>query len=284
MSKYHNSFLKCVEEYKFLKQKSGGSVSIDHFTDLTSSLVLDFDCTITYRNFYFFINNPEYFIQLYMKTPMKNQINNINNSICIFDEQNMLISLNEIKVINQELFTNNNMAYLNRFIDLVFGGQQRLNDLKGFLENLKNNNINIFVSSRGRLTQILNCLKIIDLYKYFTGVHAIQECIKYFDIVNQKYDNDLEKYSTKDKFILDLFNKYHKIIYIDDNHMEHKVLTSYMILNMFGKCNTSNYVSCNYSNKNKHYYFIDSLVDTYGGGINKTHIEQVYAIIKLNKF
>lgn len=194
-------------------------------------IVFDFDCTITKRHFYHFLNSPRRFLRLY-KHLDKDQVIKLRRSIKpYFEGTSSRIQEGDLSL----------------FIDIIFGGFGRYKLLRHFFKRLVKLGIELNISSKGEYDEIINCLSLLDLKKYFTFLNSYGTT----GLINQNCD----KFPTKGKidfFKSFIFGNYEKIIYIDDDHNEHQAM------------------------KNAHdYIFIGTLDKEIGGGISLTEIKLI---------
>ena len=214
-------------------------------------VVFDFDCTITKRHFYHFLNSSKHFKKLY--------------------DINLTCLRQATKPYFNGLINNISESDLNLFIDIIMGGQQRLDMLKLFFYKLRSSGIVLHISSRGTYKQIVNCLRLLNLDKYFTLVNACG-FTSLIDINKNLYPgfkSKTDKKHTCDKvstpstpsglrgkvafFHNYIFNRYNIIVYIDDDHKENKIMKEH----------------------GHKYYFINTLVKDLGGGINERETRSI---------
>lgn len=153
---------------------------------MKNCIVFDFDCTLTYSNYFYLLNG-------YNKYKEK--------------WGNVLV---EHGITEEELpnITTNWSSNRERLTKLIFGGQQRLDDIINFFHILKTNNFDIYISSRGNCDHIHNALT-------FFGLNT------YISYVNANYNVNRCVVENKDVFIEGLKDKYDKIYYVDDVSDEH---------------------------------------------------------------
>ena len=156
--------------------------------------IFDFDCTITYRNFYYLWNRPLIFKKLYPNI-LNSYINDISNK-----------------------FNNNNIIkYDENFNNLIFGSNNRLRCLYNFFDYLSKKG-NLIISSSGNKDKIYDCLLLNNLGKYFKK-HNI------YGIETNKTELIMSKFKQGNKvFYIDDNHKEHsdllryiKLLYVDDN-------------------------------------------------------------------
>ena len=164
-------------------------------------VVFDFDCTLTYAHSHYFVSNIDYFckvknwINSYDKTSLKNL------SEKVWD----LIS-------GEELDDLSNTQERNMLVNIIFGGQDRLQQIREFLTQLQKMSCELFIASKGLFITIEQLLKFVELDSFFMPTEERISANK----------GPME-YS-KGEFIMVLHkeNPDAKIYYIDDDSTEHK--------------------------------------------------------------
>ena len=156
---------------------------------MNKCIIFDFDCTLTYSNYFCLINSFKKYTEGW-------------NSV--LDQFN--ISINDLPII-----TTNWNQHKTQITNLIFGGPERLNTIISFFNTLKTNNFDIYISSRGNCDQIYNALQFFNLRKYITYTNA-------------NYNETKCVQENKDKFIESLKDKYDKIYYVDDVNDEHHTI------------------------------------------------------------
>ena len=154
-------------------------------------IVFDYDCTLTSTHFYHFINSPSEFKKLW-----GNDIQNCDELINRYS-QNVLSMPNNIA------------------IDTFFGGIERFTELENMLIRL-NDNYDVFISSRGFCENIIPFLKKLNLHRLFVEVNANEYTVFYQDKIYCAMGNQ-----GKVSYIMNLWNTYDNIIYVDDNDGEY---------------------------------------------------------------
>lgn len=195
---------------------------------LDIDFIFDFDCTITYRNFAYLWWQLDTFKKLYP---------NISNDF-VDDISNK--------------FNNKNLAkYDKNFNNLIFGDNQRLNDLYSLFDFLSKKG-NLIISSRGDKNKIYDCLQLNDLGKFFNK------------------DNIYGTETNKTELIISRLKQGNKVFYIDDNHKEHNDLLRYIKLLHVD----NNFKVYGYNSNIPNYIFFYSLFKD-GNGINKNVIDLI---------
>ena len=160
-------------------------------------VVFDFDCTLTYSNFFYLVHDPD--INKYKQK--------FGHVLQQFGYQNM--SEGELRsIVNLNVL--NTPDKMRKFINIIFGGEKRFAQLKFFLNYLKRMGYDLYVSSLGQCSSITACLRYVGLEDLFTSINARGEgsCWK----------------GTKDVYLEYLLNSGCKIIeYIDDDDTSHQI-------------------------------------------------------------
>jgi hypothetical protein len=207
-------------------------------------VVFDFDCTLTKRHFYHFLNNYSKFKNLYDKEFTDwDKIKELKERVKpYFDSKSSIISNNDIKSI----------------INIIFGGTKRLTMIKSMLNKLHNNKIHLNISSRGCTNEIYNFLRLYDLCNYFNFVNGCRNTYILSDDKDKYIKNTIKTDGKIDFFKRFIINRYNFITYIDDDKKEHNIMKKYW-----------------------KYNFIDSLERETGGGISEKEIIKIENIYKL---
>jgi 2-hydroxy-3-keto-5-methylthiopentenyl-1-phosphate phosphatase len=203
-------------------------------------VVTDFDCTITYSHFYYFLNDiPSFLSKEHWKLDGNIDYIKLSQSLNRYIHNNIEIPIDEKITIQQ----------------ILLGNDIRYKSLIDFLNFLKENNIPIYISSRGICHQIEKFLILFNLQEYFVNIIN----------ANQPSGPKYTCYTTtKDIFIKELLdNKYDKIIYIDDKNDEYNDIVE------FDRLNNSNY------NSNIKFYGNDQGVKTEQNGVTSEMIETI---------
>jgi hypothetical protein len=170
-----------------------------------NAIYFDFDCTLTSINVYYYLYQKETYLENkdWLKEHLKYLENNISN--------------------NQDKY-------------LVFGGEQRIKELKEFFDFLKNNNYDIYISSRAFIEDIIYYLKLVNLNSYIVEYNAVskQPGLEYAIskqtnmplniIINSNDENKLCYIMPKNHYIRNniIKHKYKNVIYVDDTDDEYR--------------------------------------------------------------
>ncbi len=196
-------------------------------------VVYDFDCTITYSHFSWFTRDINKFLNGDQWIPselddltdpqqIKDRIRQLSETVI-----NAIVKFNfdpsQIHLSDEDKKT---------FIELIFNPKSdptRLNDIKQSFDHLKKEECDLYMSSRGDCIYVKWCLKVIEMEDVFKFVNAYQYLgspIKFNDR-NKTLDNCKKHGHGKVDFITKyLMPQYNNIIYIDDDHQEHKEISS----------------------------------------------------------
>lgn len=198
-------------------------------------IVFDFDCTLTYTHYYYYINDLEKYKTDWFTKLDKEYTKNIND-IILKDMQNNF----------------NWNKYKDNLTNILFGGEERLDNIINFLTLLKENGYDIYISSRGICNDIYKVLEFYDIKKY------VQE-------VNANDNTNVCPQMHKAMYIMHLKKKYGVIYYVDDDESD-----NYSIL----KNNIHADITYKYFGKNI------GLIKN-GNGLTETMIKQISSDIKL---
>jgi phosphoglycolate phosphatase-like HAD superfamily hydrolase len=157
--------------------------------DQKKAIVFDFDCTLTSVHLYFLRNSKEDFV----KTPEWLDLcdeNSIDLISKILDDKTPMVDLDDEKK--------------EKLVNVIFGGEERLRMLRDFLELLKKNEFDIYISSNNSHQQIVEVLNLFNLTEFFVDINANG---------NNPLGGD------KSDFMTHLKNKlgYNVIYYVDDD-------------------------------------------------------------------
>jgi hypothetical protein len=175
-----------------------------------NNFVFDFDCTLTYTHFYYFTNDLDTYCKKF-KVEQTDKIKNLQVSI--------------IKYLKED--TKINLYLLEQFIELIFGGNDRLKMIKQFLCKLNLNNV--YIASRGNKNDICKCIDLC-------GIKISH---------NNIFGNETPKVNV----INNLINK-GNVFYVDDDRFEHiEFIRNLLIIDKFpmtiAQKNNNNYVFMN---------------------------------------
>ena len=154
-------------------------------------IVFDFDCTLTTKHYYYFMNKNN--INHQTKLPILDT--KITDTIDDLDKFRNHIRNNETSLVEKQII-----------IDQFFGGDSRFQKLKDVLQTLKDRGCHIIIASRGKKEEIIALLK----------------CVGMLDLFNEIYGQPTSK-----TFLL--FNKMNRIeckylYYFDDDRTENDTL------------------------------------------------------------
>jgi hypothetical protein len=207
--------------------------------DNTINYIFNWDCIITTRRYYNFMNNYKSFKELYRDNEEYKKINNkyVSKILSITtsndDDRSALdkIAINtldtNIKIITyMDILNQPILAYI---VELFFG-IHRFFALQDMFRVLHNKKIKITIISKGVYKQINNLLKIL--------LYSCDDILKNIDIIlyNENYEFSYlcpydSLYMTKlpknkSDIIINMITEGKKIFYVDDNKVEHDKLIS----------------------------------------------------------
>jgi hypothetical protein len=159
---------------------------------MTSAVVFDFDCTITYTHLFHLFNSTKRFEEKWGAAL-------IDSAVSIEDLTRTLNG--DWHKSEQEL------------VEIFFGGKRRLASLNFFFRQLKGSGHDLYVSSKGNFQQIRNVLAFGKLGEYVTGINAT-------GVPNPQLRG------SKHQFISSLAGRhgYRHVFYIDDDPDEHRII------------------------------------------------------------
>lgn len=161
--------------------------------------VFDFDCTLTYTHWFYFLHDFDKYLKKYGIQPyLSEYLANLHNKGNKSNKGNNKLTSYEKQVL----------------LSVIMGGKKRIDMLNTFLKILIRNGYSLFIASRGYLDDILYLLKL-------SGIKA--NMFKYINA--RSYENEV---MSKDAFLCVLYRRgYTKIRYVDDTDTEHeKFITS----------------------------------------------------------
>jgi hypothetical protein len=193
-------------------------------------IVYDFDCTITYAHFSLFTVNINKFLQNDLWIPKS--LEGLTDPIQIIERIKQLSQT----VIDAVIRFNTDPLQLhisdrdkNTFIELIFGPNERIQNIKASFNHLIRNGCDLYISSRGDCLYVKWCLRVFDMENIFKHVNAYQWLgvqIPY-DQRNKELDACKQHGNGKVDFITNhLMQQYNNVIYIDDDHKEHHEISS----------------------------------------------------------
>lgn len=173
-------------------------------------VVFDFDCTLTYTHYFYFLNMFQQYAS--SRNPWYVDITKNKN----------LITMDELDKLALDIEENGNDSkgkYLvekidkNTLINIFFGGETRFQRLVKMFDTLYNElEYDIYISSRGQCENILSLIHAVGIAKYIVEIDANAET----DDIKCKYNGG------KTEYILGVLSqKYYNIMYIDDDNTEY---------------------------------------------------------------
>jgi hypothetical protein len=114
--------------------------------------IFDFDCTLTYTHYYWFLNGMSQFMSNRHWAPV----------------------IKRFDIDPGKLFPGGKPAEEQKesLINLFFGGKERFELVRGFLKELKEAGFDLYISSRGNCRSIKLLTGLLDLNEFFEGVNA----------------------------------------------------------------------------------------------------------------
>lgn len=200
------------EIYAFIKVSDSWVVLVPNVDFLvqpiTNIVVLDFDCTLTYAHTYYFFTHLDQFIEYdngiwtqgYTKKQLKDLANFLDDKFLDIDT----FRADEVDEKNKDMF-----------IDIIFGGKDRLQKIKEFLTDLSKY-AKLYISSNQYYYTIVGSLILGGLDKFFLEPEIEEEEEKIYRVnANESIYNQDDKalfiYKLHDK------NPTANIHYIDDD-------------------------------------------------------------------
>ena len=201
-------------------------------------VIFDFDCTLTMRHYYHFLRNQNLWKDMYRGY----EYNSVTASV--------ILGLGTIPEQSKEYI-----------VDAIWGGHDRVENIRELLKYLKTMGYDLAVSSRGKKYEIATALNIIDCKKYFSVIQGSDGVLS---------QDGVSQYSRKTDFIKRyVFKNYDKVIYIDDDSDEHKEVTKFLVTYRQGIIFENNDQYEIIRNGDLEYVFIKSLDKNIGGGIGE---------------
>jgi len=153
------------------------------------AIFFDFDCTLTYTHVYWLLTDIHQYSQKWGSTLDNIDMNNLELIILDPDWE----------------------KYRNILTYVIFGGDERLAQIRLFLQKIKDNDFDIFITSNGNCVDIVKILKFFDLFHFFKGINASMR------LPSPDYNcNELPKHRYIDGFA----KTYKEIYYVDDDPTE----------------------------------------------------------------
>jgi len=198
------------------------------------SYVFDFDCTLTTRHLYYFVNNLSNFIQVFPDVTSETrltlaQINRLHGWI------------NDYFSGRDSFFTNHSQNK-EQFINLIFGNEKRITKLGNMFKAIGINNL--YIASRGIKEQIIKVLDLVGLGGYVKQENITGGEVNKVHVLNR---------------LISLGN----VFYADDDSEEHGVFVSSHGLVFVDKEN--NFMRYNYNSYKYIFYNFAPRVNNPGG-------------------
>jgi len=171
-------------------------------------VVFDFDCTLTKEHWWKTMNWDNYKMRL---------------SVDGWDQESKTLLFIDSINYRQRLHESKNLPKAIKLLEYIWGGNERLEKIKGFLKKLKENRVDIFVSTNGQANEVEGVLKAsevgIDIFGYIHGYDDTRFGKKVIRTQKEVEPSD----SSKEWFInyLKEVENYEVIIYIDDDNGEY---------------------------------------------------------------
>lgn len=219
------------QEINQSSQESHGHMTSSNLTIKGKSIfIFDFDCTLTYSHWFYFIRDfngwkSKFLEELpyYYGCP-EDAEEKRNNTLQILSQKiSQFITTNNN--LNKEQYISKAKSFLSKeelqlLLHYIMGGKARLLMICSLIETLIKNGYEIAIASRGFYNDILFLLAILDSTNNIKMINANHDCT--YD-ANQILRNS--KYISKEAFIKSLLDSgYKKVRYIDDDPTEHKNL------------------------------------------------------------
>ncbi len=170
-------------------------------TPVSASFIFDFDCTLTVRHLYYFLNNLSIFKELYSKLLNDIDINDVNiEQLHAFAKYHLKLDTVSSSL---DLTTGKEL-----FIKIIFGSQDRIEILRKMFTDIGKDNL--YIASRGIKEQIIKTLDFVGLdglikSENITGgninktiilkEHIIKENVFYADDDNEEHNNFVQEFS-----------------------------------------------------------------------------------------
>lgn len=200
--------------------------------------VFDWDCTITTRHHYIFMNDPVSFIKMYYTNEEYKKINDkylAKTSSIVEKGDNARGALDVLATEELEINTKKITTYmgildqpiLTYIVELLFG-IHRFFALRDMFQVLHNKNIKIIIISNGVYNQIIKLLKIL-LYSrddILAKIDIIARNISggYRYLYNSHEQGTTQYPNYKSDIIKNMINKHNKVFYVDDDKVDHNRL------------------------------------------------------------
>lgn len=239
-----------------------------------SCAIFDFDCTLTVRHLYHLVYTLNYFEgRLFNVNYIPENVNPMNyrppklNSFFDMQISNYFKNSNSVNFINDSVLNEEIMEY---FLTIIWGGRNRIELIKNMFQTLKDNNIDIIISTNGKEKDVVRALQLAGLSGYVKLIHE--------GISGNTFPN-VGKYNGKYNFILGyIMTNYNKILYIDDDGSDSEKVIAKLMDKYDCEIESGKYHSCD---NEIDYYFIDNLRKDMGGGITPEQIDIIYDFFQI---
>lgn len=178
-------------------------------------VVFDFDCTLTYTHYFYFLN----MYQLYkdpQKGPWYKEVTENKGFIKSSELDDIASRIENMYGMPKGEYLVNTCMTEEQLINIFFGGSDRLNRLKNMLQTLQDNGYDIYISSRGNCENILSLVRKVGISEYFVEIDAGYPT---GDLKCNYNDGKIEFIT----YILAKTNKYNNIMYVDDDDQEYNI-------------------------------------------------------------
>ena len=170
-------------------------ISISHDVDrcLTTNTVyvFDFDCTITFRHFFAFLNNLDVFKGMYSKSHVidNEEVDLIYNTVYGYFK-----NTEQTKIADD---------IVNKFINLIFGSKDRLDNIKYLINTLQSTRQCVYIASKGIRDEIIKCIELVGINIALTNITGRDDRNK-VDVLQLLYSNN-------------------NVFYVDDDDDQHQL-------------------------------------------------------------
>jgi hypothetical protein len=174
-------------------------------------VVFDFDCTLSVRHLYMVVNLPN-LLSKYREDVVENM-----DRTNIDGQSSKIIK----KIYANEVVSSEELKGATAFSEYIFGGEVRIAKLKGVLDRLYQQNVELHISSKGILSNVLAVLENLQLISFFTSIHANAEAGKgtqVYTTKSQLFEETGDNFF-KPHFIASLVSNRTKsvVYYVDDD-------------------------------------------------------------------
>jgi len=167
--------------------------------------IFDFDCTLTRYHWWKGIYNGHFYKSINRILININDTKDTNNIRRFLTNIRNKHSNNDINEYNA--YTDDNFKNMQSFVEFVFGGKEVVNNLRRSLENLRNNCVQLHISTNGQANEVIELLELVgiskNMFSYIHGYSDFRDEKIVIDILNT--DNIITDNFT-DNIITDNFN------------------------------------------------------------------------------